>query len=195
VDFFPGIEPSRTTPLWVRFFSLPDSLAHGHDPSASASANMPLNATGQDVVLGNFGYVGVNEAGQKLFIHAFDLPPGAYRLELGLASHGNRIMSQQTHKTLFFTLLDFYGEVDLPPIQAVSNTPHIMAGGASHKASVAAEPTEANSGALNSACGAPLVVDAFPFFNELDLLEARLHELNNVVSSNISLYEHLNVLT
>lgn len=179
----------------MRFFSLPDSLAHGDDPSASASANMPLNATGQDVVLGNFGYVGVNEAGQKLFNHAFDLSPGAYRLDLGLASHGHRIMSQQTHKTLFFTLLDFYDDVDMPPIQPVYDTPHTMSEGASHEASVADESTEANSGAQNPDCFTPLVVDAFPFFNELDLLEARFHELSNVVSSNVTLYVHIILLT
>jgi hypothetical protein len=158
----------------VQLFELSDSHAQRNEadteikPSDSTISHAYQSATNHNAVLTHFGNVCVNEAGQHLLVHAFDLPAGAYRLDLRLASLGHEIVSQQTHQTIYFTLLDFYDEAEVVSIE-------------NSKSLGSADSAEATSTAFRSDCSEPLVVDAFPFFNELDLLEARLHELNDVV--------------
>lgn len=190
IEFFPGVEPSLATPLWVRFgagspSTHGDGVAAAKQDPSGGGASLAVNATGQDVALAHLGFLGGGgEASLKVLVHAFDLPPGAYILEARLGAHWHAPVSQQTVSKVHFTLLDFYAAavaVDPAPRDARAPPPFSEAATAEAAAAAAAAPAAPACHLGWRGRDAPLVVDAFPFFNELDVLEARFHELEHVV--------------
>lgn len=131
----------------------------------------PVRLRARAAIACSFGLLG--HPSELVFVSPFSLAPGAHTVEAVLGSSWGEPLSAATRLEASFTLLALHDTCTIPASDPVG-------------AAVGAEPrgrSDVGSGGSSSGGGGRggvVVVDAFPLFNELGLLEARLLELDKV---------------
>jgi len=192
LEFLPGIDPSLEHPLWCRFFTTEIDV-DGNE------ANKLLVFSSEFTNFGSYG-----DASELVFSHAFALPPGTYTLEIRLGVSWDQPLSASLAKHISFTLLeldDVGGEAnnhvgggggDSTRSPTTSSTTTMAAAAAAAVSQTTTTKVERGLAAVNPPPGLSpthrrgndpgvVVVDAFPFFNEFEVLVLRLLELGDVV--------------